>query len=603
MAFSEKLASSVSLRWFMIALLPLLILLRYAVQKADNDVWMHMAMGKYYITHHTLIMDQSIFSWTPVDPTWIYNTCLGSIAVYLFYNVMGGFGLWLLQWFVFLGIFISFYFFLRLIRQPLEITSVTIIAAIGIACSIVLCHYKPELFSALMFCWTVFIFFCVKITRRTLLFYLYPVIFVLWTNLHGTFLVGLVFLALALVGEILNRIFFPKESFTIKDLAHLGGACILSGAGTIINPYGINYLLSLYPTILNEIFSESYGGPYGKFISDSQSLWIFFKEMNAFFFVGGLTVWIMTTMIFSVFGLSVYELIKKRSCDVTLLIVSFALYWEGMGTNRTCYFFPIAFFFIFFYLLIYRLQLKNIPARITLFSLLVFAFLSISVSYFTIRYNLDNTWFGAKLDDCMPVQEVAFLKKYHPEGLIFNDYNIGGYLMWDLYPQYKVFIDTRGTVYRNQVSPDYFKFANKTLTNEDIYYFTKKYPVKIAIMHYNSIHLILGFLKTGEWRLVYFEKNAAILIHQSLFPTVMSQVGNVNLSPVRFKRVNHPEILLNVFKIYIQINPKAAREIYNIYKKNVSDYYKPKLNDLQFMDNSIRLKEQHLQNKLVNHYY
>ncbi|MFZ1037722.1 MAG: hypothetical protein WAN57_10995, partial [Smithella sp.] len=111
--FSEKLASSEYLRWLMIALLPVLILLKYQVDRVDYDLWWQMALGKYYIAHHTLIMDHSVFSWTPIDPTWIYNTCLGSIAVYLFYNFMGGFGLWLFQWLIFLGVFLSFYLFLR----------------------------------------------------------------------------------------------------------------------------------------------------------------------------------------------------------------------------------------------------------------------------------------------------------------------------------------------------------------------------------------------------------------------------------------------------------------------------------------------------------
>ena len=135
-AFSERLASSGYLRWLMIALLPVLILLEYKVDGSDYDLWWQMALGKYYIAHHTLIMDHSVFSWTPIDPTWIYNTCLGSIAVYLFYNFMGGFGLWLFQWLIFLGVFLSFYLFLRLLRLRLDVTGVTLIAAIGIACSL-----------------------------------------------------------------------------------------------------------------------------------------------------------------------------------------------------------------------------------------------------------------------------------------------------------------------------------------------------------------------------------------------------------------------------------------------------------------------------------
>ena len=98
----------------------------------DYDLWWQMAHGKYYLTHHTLRMDLSMFSWTPTDPTWIYNTCLGSIVMYLFYNLMGGFGLWLLQWLVFGGVFVSFYLFLRLNNKRLDANSVTIIAAIGI---------------------------------------------------------------------------------------------------------------------------------------------------------------------------------------------------------------------------------------------------------------------------------------------------------------------------------------------------------------------------------------------------------------------------------------------------------------------------------------
>jgi len=120
---------------------------------------------------------------------------------------MGGFGLWLFQWLIFLGVFLSFYLFLCLIKQRLDLNSLTIIAAIGIACSMACRYYKPELFSLLLFSWIVFIFFHVKITRRKFLFYFYPLIFVFWVNLHGGFIVGLVFLAMAFIGEIFKQNF------------------------------------------------------------------------------------------------------------------------------------------------------------------------------------------------------------------------------------------------------------------------------------------------------------------------------------------------------------------------------------------------------------
>ncbi|KUG24602.1 hypothetical protein ASZ90_005596 [hydrocarbon metagenome] len=586
-AFSEKLASSRYLKWAVLALLPVLILLRNPVEQLDTDLWWQMALGKYYLTHHTLIADHSIFSWTPTDPTWIYNTCLGSIAFYLVYTFMGGFGLWTLQWLIFLGVFLSFYLFLRMISQKLDVTSVTIIAAVGIVCSLACCFYKPEIFSALMFCWTVFIFFCAKLTHRVFLFYLYPLIFALWVNLHGAFVFGLIFLVLVFTGELLNRIFFSKESFTTKDLIHLGAACVLSLAATLINPYGIHYLLSTY----NGLTSDAYMSLINKYILAYLSLWQYLKEFGDTFFRLGQTAWIMTIMIFFMGCLFLYEFIKKKSFDFTLLIVNVALYWKGMDTSRASYFFPLAFFFSFFYLL-HRLKLKSILGKTTILSLVVLLFFFANISYSNIRYGAGFTWFGTGLDNFVPVKEVSFLKKYHPEGPIFNDYVIGGYLTWDLYPDYKVFIDPRCSPFRNQTFPDYMAFTNVRVTGKDIERFREKYPFKIAILHYRQIVLIYDFLRAGgDWRLLYFDQNAAVLMHKSLLPTISPEMGAVDLSPVRFRNVTNPQVLLNIFHFYLNLDPKAAQFIYDIYKINVSNYYKLKKEHLQGMNLLIRLKE------------
>jgi len=154
---SEKMAYSPHLKGIVAALLFVMIIVVYPVARSDYDMWWQMALGKYYLTHHTLVIDHSIFSWTSADSGWIYNTFLGSIIIYIIYTLMGGFGLWLLQFLIFLGIFFFFYLFLRLIGKRFDITTMTIIASIGIACSMVCSFYKPELFSALLFCWTVFL--------------------------------------------------------------------------------------------------------------------------------------------------------------------------------------------------------------------------------------------------------------------------------------------------------------------------------------------------------------------------------------------------------------------------------------------------------------
>ena len=588
--FSEKLASSRYLKWVVMALLPVMILLKYPVDNSDYDLWWQMALGKYYLTHHTLVINHSIFSWTPTYPGWIYNTCLGSIVFYLIYSLMGGFGLWIFQWLIFLGIFLAFYLFLGLIRQRLDVTGLTIIAAVAIACSLACRFYKPELFSTLLFCWIVFIYFCVKITRRKFLFYLYPLIFAFWVNLHGGFFLGGCFLACICIGEFLNRIIFPRESFTINELIHLGIACVLSGAATLLNPYGVNYLLSIYNASMSESYTLN-----SKYIQAYISLWPYFKDIkniNVSFFRMGQVALIMAIMMFFLLCLFLYELIKKRSCDFAFLILSVFMYWGSMRAARAVYIFPIVFFFLFFYSL-HRLKLKSFTARASILSLLIFVLFFVNISYFTIRYGADNKWFGAGLESFAPVKEVAFLKKYRLEGPIFNDYIIGGYLLWALYPDYKVFIDPRHVPYYKQVAPDYWEFTGKSVTPEAIGRFTEKYPFKIAIIHYRELPLIFDFLKAG-WRLLYFEQNAAILIHKSLLPKIPPEIRLVDLGPMRFKDVRNPEVLLNVFSLYVNLYPQAGRVIYDIYKKNVSDYYKPKTEQLEVMDNDMRQAEQAL---------
>ena len=598
LSLSEKLSSSVLLKWLIIGLLPVLVLLRYPVDRIDYDLWWQMAHGKYYLAHHTLSMDLSVFSWTPTDPTWLYNTCLGSIAVYGFYSVMGGFGLWLFQWLIFGGVFLSFYCFLRLIQQRLSVNSATIIAAIAIACSISCRYYKPELFSALLFSWTLFLFFYVKLKRKPYLFYMYPFIFVLWVNLHGAFIMGLAFLGMAFVGELLNKFFFTRESFTVPELIHLAVAGLLSGAATLINPYGLDYLVSLFPMAMNALGAQSYSGPYDRFVLAYAGLWPYLKTMDLNIFHVGMTAWLLTLMLLSIVCLSVYELIKKRTMDFTLLIVSAALYWKGMDTSRTSYYLPIAFFFLFYYLLICRLRLFDFGRKVAEFSLSAVVGFAVLVSYFNVRYATDNQWFGQGLDEFVPVKEVEFLKKYKLEGPIFNDYVVGGYLVWHLYPDYKVFIDPRGGLYRNQVFPEYMDFTMKRVTREDINHFREKYPFKIVFLHYRQMTLIFDFLQAGDdWRLLYFEKNAAILIHKSLLSIVQTEAGNVNLSPLRFARVKTPDVLINVFNFYVRLNPAAGRYIHDIFKKNVSDHYIMKPLILSAMDQDIQLREKQLAEK------
>jgi len=405
---SEKMAAWRFLKGGVCILLPVILLLRYSIERFDYDVWWQMALGRYYLTHHTLVMDHSVFSWTPTDPTWIYNTCLGSIIFYWIYNLTGEMGLWFFQWLIFLGIFLSFYVCLRILKQPLDITAIAIIAAVGVICSLSWRFYKPELFSPLILCWLSVIYIAAKLKRKTVWFYIYPFVFALWVNLHGGFILGFCLLACFFTGELLNRLVFPEESFTTRELFDLGLACILSLVATLVNPYGIHYHWGILKAAYNEIYTVS-----SKYIMAYESLWPYLKDIGKFdisFFRVGQVALLIIVMLCTLVGLFLYQFVKKKSCDFTLILLAVATFWGSTRAVRAIYMFPLVFFFAF-YFLIYKLNLKSLPAKLTGISLMIFVLLFFNVSYFAARYGSDYAWSASRLESFAPVQEVEFLKK------------------------------------------------------------------------------------------------------------------------------------------------------------------------------------------------
>ena len=114
-------------QWSLLILLPLIIILYNHDSGNDYDVWWHMALGKYYWTHHTLRVNHAIFSWTPADSGWIYNTSLGSLILYLAYTAFSGFGLWLVQCTMMVGIFALTVVYIRSQGGRLDTTNIGLI--------------------------------------------------------------------------------------------------------------------------------------------------------------------------------------------------------------------------------------------------------------------------------------------------------------------------------------------------------------------------------------------------------------------------------------------------------------------------------------------
>jgi hypothetical protein len=169
-------------------------------------------------------------------------------------------------------------------------------------------------------------------------------------------------------------------------------------------------------------------------------------------------------------------------------------------------------------------------------------------------------------------------------------------MIWAMYPEYKVFIDSRGAPYDStDVGKDYTEIMLNP-TKERIQRFNMKYPFRVALISFEYMNFILSFMQNAgeDWRLLYFDKNAVILIHKTIFSSLDQELLRaINLDPLRFSNIENPDILFNLFSIYVRIGPRYGEIIENIYKKNVTDFYLYKNDQLRAMEMKMKYFKEH----------
>jgi hypothetical protein len=577
----------------LISLLMLVVaVLIYSPSRTDDyDIWYHLKFGEHFVKNLTFKLDHSIFSWTPADPNWRYGIWLGSSILYIAYKMFSVYGLYIIQWLIFTSIFLLYWKFVRVIGDSLDINHIMSLMLVFIALNLTAIYIKPELFTTLFFTVAVFIYFYTKFTFRNL-FYVYPPLLFIWVNTHGGYLTGLMFVSLVLAGETFNFLFVKRNHLEGRLLKHLAISVAASYIAVIFNPYGIDYHIGIIKSLITKEYMSVATQVYAWI-----DMWryIFPKDDFAFRFFN--TGWSLVIMVISFFTLSIYIYAKKRFFDLTLLLLNGVFFYLGMKNARVTLFLPLIWMFSMLYIL-KKADSLNIKKKFSPVALVLVFLMAIYTTDLTIINLEDRSWFGSNIISYAPVKEVEFIKKNKLPGPIFNDYLIGGYLIWAMYPDYKVFIDPRYGPYWRQVGPDYFELI-RNMNAENLKKFTSKYPFKIALLHMRERNLIFLFLSSPDWKLLYFYKTAVVIIHKSVIPSLSKETLSTDMGTQRFRDVANPIILEDLFRFYLQVGPVYAREILDIYKNNVSTFFRYKTLKIQEMQNLINQRELQLQQQQI----
>jgi len=473
------------------------------------------------------------------------------------------------------------YRFIKRLNIKFQIWHLLNFLLIAIAIKIVSIFIKPEMFTTFFFVITVFVLFWARTFKYHKLLFLYPLLFLVWVNTHGGFLFGLFFISAFLVFDAIFYYLRLNKEISSQYLRHLTLAAGFSYLFILINPYGLEFHIDM----IKYFFMPEYMGSARRLYAYI-NLWDHVRlTMNSVNFVNS-----ALTLLFFIscyIALSMYAFFKKNIYDLTLLFVNLIFFFISMSAARLVLFYPFIWFFSFHFLL-WRCNLQKIGKNINLITLLQFVAVSCFCFYISVCVSPDRTWFGLGYEDYIPKKESEYIVKHHLDAPLFNDYLSGGYLLWAIYPDYKVFIDPRYGPYVNQVLTDWFDIGTKyPPTNQGLEMFLAKYPIKTAIIHVAYGNYITWFLNHKDWRLAFFDKTAAVIIHKSKIPELSKEALDTDLSTGRFINLSNPTQLINLFEFYIYIGAIYGQELRNIYAKNVSDFYNAKTTQLAYMDQKI----------------
>ena len=384
----------------------------------DWDFWWHLKAGQYIIQSGS-IPHIDPFSFTRGGSEWITHEWLSEVIMYAVFRAGGWIGL-----FILFGTSITaawWICFQRCEGKPFIAAFAVVLAT---AASSPLFGFRPQMFTLLLA--SIFIaaldrYLCDN-NRRVI--WLLPPLMLLWVNLHAGYALGLALILLFALMAVVDKKW--------KRVGPLLLTFFISAAVVPLNPNG--FRMFTYP------FETLSAPAMQNFIQE----W-FSPDFHQFRFLP------LAALILATFCVMALSPVRPRLSELfALSILSFAALRSGRHI-------PILAIFAAPLLAKYMAHWINSQTNgsITLRSAtaagprIVFTLVLLFLPTFLIVQRIANFNSNAAAYEAQkfPAAAVEYLAKQETTGPIFNDYNWGGYLIWKLYPEKKVFIDGRADVY------------------------------------------------------------------------------------------------------------------------------------------------------------
>ena len=462
----------------------------------DVDFWWHLSTGKYVVENRHL-PEADPFSFTygknlPVNEVVLRGYWLGQVIFYLFFKLLGLYGIILLRALLLISVFLLLYVWAR--RKQADRTVLSALILLTGWFSQYFTGERPQLFSFLFAPLTVFLLehFRGKNDKgegSPWSFVLLPAMMLVWANCHRGFPLGSMILFIYCATEAVRNALHRR----FQNVRRVLMLFFLTFTVSFVNP-------NIYKPYLSIVMLQ--GGALQKATSEYMTPF----AVSRF----GVVTWPYWTYM----AIAVTAFLLSRKRDTAHMLVAAFLALISLTAFR---YIP---FFLYVTLPLVAVRVTSVIKEKKRFEIVLRRTGSILVGlalaailFLGVRDKAMKTLVHPIAERGVPEKAVNFIRQNSPPGNIYNYFEWGGYVIWELYPQYKVFIDSR---------------VQDIRAFNDSLYMLWDYPQTPQLFDKYSIDIVLiperdtftgeyftvinYLLRDSRWRLVYRDETALIFL-------------------------------------------------------------------------------------------
>lgn len=509
-------------------LLPLILLFAFffvlGIFKIYNlDIWLHLATGEYIVRNVTLPRT-NIFSWINFDYPMDDDKWLFQVLVFLIFRSLGSTGL-----IAFRCALIGAAFGLVLatgFRKKLPLLSIAV-AAVAVLTASERFLVRPDLCS--LFFFSLYFFLLERfLHRKNRVLLLLPLLQVLWANIHGYFILGLILIWIyALAPWIQSIAAALKRGWALPErpffLPLMG---FLAAAACFVNPYGTGVALFPIRTLLDlrgesRFLLENINEFQSPFSTSLSGILPIMGYKALVFLSAGSALLFLLLMLLSPTVRREYNAGSEKALRFILLLAAVLPMTFTLRRNISLLSVagpPVFLFFIERPALflkgilaskggpLKRLASPFFQAVLALLFLLGIQQVASNRLYFHDRC---PKRFGLGFSEHFyPFDAIEFIREHSLPERIFNSFDFGALYVWNFFPRKRAFIDGNTFGYPAQFIQEYHEIRKGEKPYEPYF---ERLGIDVAFLKLSTP--LAGLLyKDENWRLIFLGEGSVIFL-------------------------------------------------------------------------------------------